>query len=323
MNYDVYFHNDFDGRAAAAVVLAFLQSRGDDIEHYVPLKYDIIPQWLDENFFEKHKLFKGKRNPAIVVDFPFHPGAKFWFDHHMAPFRKKGWDKKFKQNEFWHYDSHYRSATALAYDSLREDFGWKPPRHLRELVKWLNVIDFADYRSPQQTIAMKEPAIQLNVFIENNLDNFAVTVETVKFLAQKALAQFIRLPHVKKRIGELRRMMKTSIAFHKEHDRHIDRVIVVDLEDDPTHDLAYFSPYALFPHMLYTVRLEPHSGTPSLYHINVGVNPWRRMENHKHIGKMLRNYGGGGHKDVGGTEIHGKAATQRAVDAMVKFLNKH
>src|SRR5579859_7809019 len=127
MKYDIYFHNDFDGRAASAVMLAFLRSRGDDIEHYVPVRYDLIPQWRDEKFFEKHRLFKGRHNPAIIVDFPFHPSAAFWFDHHLTPFRKPGWEKKFKSDKSHRYDDTYRSACALVYDSLKKDFAWKPP----------------------------------------------------------------------------------------------------------------------------------------------------------------------------------------------------
>src|SRR5882672_7372494 len=99
MLYDLYFHDDFDGHAASAVVLAFLRSRGDDAGHFVPVKYDIIPEWLDEDFFNKHKLFKGKRNLAVVVDFPYHPKAAFWFDHHLLPFRKKVWGDKFKPDQ--------------------------------------------------------------------------------------------------------------------------------------------------------------------------------------------------------------------------------
>jgi oligoribonuclease NrnB/cAMP/cGMP phosphodiesterase (DHH superfamily) len=123
MKYDIYFHNDFDGRAAAAIVLAFLRSRGDDIGHFTPVKYDVIPQWLDERFFEKHKLFKGRRNPAIIVDFPYHPAAAFWFDHHIRPFRKNGWEGKFTPDKCRRYDDSYRSACHLALDSLSKGFG--------------------------------------------------------------------------------------------------------------------------------------------------------------------------------------------------------
>ncbi len=100
-----------------------------------------------------------------------HDGRRlFRSDHHVRPFRKEGWEGKFKPDSAHRFEDSYRSACHLVYDSLREGFDWKPPAHLRDLVKWLNVIDFADYKSAEQTSAMKEPAIQANVFIENGGD---------------------------------------------------------------------------------------------------------------------------------------------------------
>ena len=321
MKYDIYFHNDFDGRAASAVMLAFLRGRGDDIEHFVPVKYDIIPQWLDENFLMKHKLFKGKHNPAIIVDFPFHPQATFWFDHHLRPFRNPAWGRKYKTDKFRRYDDSYRSACGLTYDWLKKSFGWKPPVHLKELVKWLNVIDFADYKSPRQTIEMKEPAIQLNTLIENSSDNQKETEKLIHLLSTTTISKIVQAKDMKRKINHLRRMMAQSIEFHKKNDRLIGRVIVTDISKDTSNDIAYFAPYSLHPKMLYSVRYNPHPGYQTLYHVNVAVNPWRRAENKKHIGELLQKYGGGGHKDVGGVEIQGKDKAFAAVDDFIKFLN--
>jgi nanoRNase/pAp phosphatase (c-di-AMP/oligoRNAs hydrolase) len=52
------------------------------------------------------------------------------------------------------------------------------------------------------------------------------------------------------------------------------------------------------------------------------VNPWLRSRNKKNIGEFLKQYGGGGHKDVGGVEIRGKSATLAAVADAIKFLNE-
>jgi hypothetical protein len=322
MKYDIYFHNDFDGHASAAVMLAFLESRGDTIEHYVPVKYDLIPQWLSDTFLEKNKLFKGKHNPAIIVDFPFHPQATFWFDHHIKPFRKANWKKKFKTDAFRRYDDTYRSACQLVLDSLVRDFGWKPPVHIKELAKWLDIIDFANYKSARQTIAMKEPAIQANVFIENKSPDLKTTVFTIRSLSEKSLAQFVALLPVKKPITKLRRSMAASIRFYEKNIKIEGRVMVVDLTGDSTGNLAHFAPYYLYPKMLYVVRFHPFPGKPTLFHVNVGSSPWRRNENKKNIGELLKKYGGGGHKDVGGVEIQGKSATLKAVGEIVNFLNK-
>src|ERR1700685_3337099 len=113
MKYDIYFHNDFDGRASAAVVLAFLRSRGDDIEHFTPVNYYLLSQWMDEKFFEKHKLFSGKRNPAIIVDFLYHPKAAMWFEHHATTFKRPEWEKKFKPDTFHRLEPQYPSCCHL------------------------------------------------------------------------------------------------------------------------------------------------------------------------------------------------------------------
>jgi hypothetical protein len=322
MKYDIYFHNDFDGRASAAVMLAFLRSQGDEIEHYVPVKYDLIPQWMNENFLSGNKLFKGKHNPAIIVDFPYHPQAAFWFDHHIRPFRKEAWRKKFRTDKLHRYNDAYRSACHLVYDSLVRDFGWRPPAHLKDLVKWLDIIDGARYKSAKQTIEMKEPAIQVNTFVENASSDFAMTVKTIRFLSERSLKDFTNVPRVKERIKKIRRGMKTSIRFYQKNIKIVDRVMVADLSLDPTDDIAHFAPYYLYPKLNYVVRFHPFPGRRSMFHVNVGSNPWRRSENKKNIGEFLKKYDGGGHKDVGGVDVNGKAKVLRIIEAVVKFLNK-
>ena len=322
MLYDIYFHNDFDGRASAAVMLAFLRGRGDDIEHYVPVKYDIIPKWMDEQFLAKHNLFKGKHNPAIIVDFPYHPGTTFWFDHHLSPFRKEGWEKKFKADRFRRYNDTYRSACHLAYDSLKKDFAWKPPAHLEELVKWLDIIDGANYKSAKQTIEMKEPAIQANNFIELDADNLKATIKTIRFLSERSLDDFVRQPEAKKVIKHLGTGTKIALGFYKKKIKIAGGVMIADLSGTHFGELAHYGPYYLHPHMVYAVRYHGFPNRKNLFHINVSVNPWRRKANKKHIGKLLKGYGGGGHHDVGGVEITGKQNALKAVNEIVDFLNK-
>lgn len=324
MKYDVYFHKDFDGHASAAVMLAFLRSRGDDIEHYVPLKFDIMPQWLDEKFFDKHKLFEssGKRNPAIVVDFPYHPGAKFWFDHHLKPFRKPAWEKKFKPDRFRRYDDGYASACHLVCDSLKEGFGWKPPAYLKELVKWLDIIDGARYASAKQTIAMKEPAIQLNNFIEEHTGGIDTIIWTIRALAEKPIVAITREPGVRKDIAKLRANTKEALAFYKKNLKIVQGIMVIDLSKYPFAELGHYAPYFLHPELLYAIRYYPFRDRPSYFHVNVAANPWRVGENKKNIGELMKRHGGGGHLAVGGVEIEGREKVQSAIRDFIRFLNE-
>ncbi len=332
MKYDIFFHNDFDGRASAAVMLAFLQSRGDDIANYVPIKYDIIPEWVDERYFEKRMVprrsaaVRGRSSaaphPAIIVDFPYHPASAFWFDHHLKPFRRDGWEARFKPDREHRYDDTYRSACHLVYDSLRQGFGWKPPVHMRELVRWLDVVDGADYRSARQTIELKEPALLANAAIEFELNNHAAAEWTVRYLADHSLEQYVSSSRIRPVLARVRRAIASGVAFYRGHIVIDGRVMIADLSPDPAADIAHFAPYYIHPDMLYVVRYHPFYGKPNLFHINVGCNPWRRSENKKHIGELMKRFGGGGHRTVGGAEIEGRTNTLRAVADMVDYLNR-
>ena len=140
MQYDIYYHDDFDGRASAAMMLAFLKSRGDGIAQYVPLTYGFEKAWLAADLSKK-------KHPAIV-QFSCHPKAAWWFGRHPTGFRKEAWRSAFRPDAQRSYDRSYGSACHLVYDALVRDFGWKPPRHLKELARVLDVFDWRNILRP-------------------------------------------------------------------------------------------------------------------------------------------------------------------------------
>ena len=133
MTYDLYFHNDFDGWASAAVMVSFFECRGDRIGHFVPVDFDLQSQWLDDDFFTNHRLFKGRRNAPVVLDFPFHPGTAFWFDHHLSPFKKEAWRKSSVSDKTHAYRPQYFSCCHMTYDMLKRNFKWRPPAYFKQL----------------------------------------------------------------------------------------------------------------------------------------------------------------------------------------------
>ena len=98
--------------------------------------------------------------------------------------------------------------------------------------------------------------------------------------------------------------------------------LIIDVSGFAFAELGHYVPYYLYPKASYAIRFHPFPGKPTLFHVNVGANPWRRAENKKNIGELLRKYGGGGHKNVGGVEIKSRTATLRAIGEIVTFLNK-
>ncbi len=295
-------------------MLAFLRSRGDDIEHFVPVNYYLLPQWIDENFFAKHKLFKGKRNPAIVVDFLYHPQAAFWFEHHPTTFKRASWKKNFRSDKQHRLEPERPSCTHLVYASLKKEFGWKPAQHLTELVKWLDVIDGARYRSARQTIEIKEPALQVNEFVDMKLHGAAEDAWIINMLATQPLSKIARIPRVANFVKRLRKKYAAGLAFIKKKTQVIGKVGFIDR----TGSLLEFPHYGLyyeFPRINYFVRVSNRDG---LCHVNAGISPWKKGNGTIHIGKLLMPFGGGGHETVGGVEF---TTRKKAMDAARKIVD--
>ena len=317
MLYDIYFHNDFDGRASAAIVLRFLRDRGDDVEHFTPVDFDLQEQWLKDDFFLKHKLFRGKRNPAIIVDFLFHSGAAMWFDHHPTSIKRDDWRKQVKKNKYFNLDASYPSCCHWVYVALQKNFGWKAPAHFKNLVRWLDVVDGARYRSARQAIEMKEPALQLEGFIEKSYDDKKLTLLTIQELAEYPLEKLARNPRVKKIVASYRRDVRESLLFYKKNLQLFGNVALIDLTQTKTKRLLY-APFYLYPNLRYAIRFTKKGTT--WFHPSVGENPWRPR--HKiHIGNLVRRYGGGGHEGVGGMEFDSQKKAERAIHEIIAILN--
>ena len=333
MRYDIYFHDDFDGRASAAVVLAFLRSRGDEIEHYTPVNFDIQSQWLKEGFFNNHKLFRDPRkvrrkagprgeprNPAIVVDFLYHPDAALWFDHHETSFKRADWGKKFRPSKFHHWDPNYASCCHQVLDKLTKTFGWRPPKHLRELSKWLDVVDGAKYRSAKQTIELKEPALRLAEFIDERTKHGETLEWLIKLMSEQSLDVIIRHRKIKPTLRNIKRKVKDSLEFYRKNLQIYGKTTLINGIDSKRACLR-FAPYYLLPDSVYHVRLKK---VGKIYGFTAGVNPWRRKENKLHIGKLLfKTFGaGGGHKAVGGTEFKTRKEAMRGAQKIIEIFGR-
>ncbi|MEK7508044.1 MAG: hypothetical protein AAB602_03100 [Patescibacteria group bacterium] len=327
MKYDIYFHNDFDGRAASAVMLDFLRRRGDAIAHFTPVNYELQQQWRRFDFFERHKLFKGKRYPAIVVDFLYHPRAAIWFDHHPTTFGaypgtgRMFLDEKFRignGGELQNWDFSYKSCCRQALEELKRHFGYKPPKHIMELAKWLDVIDNAQYKSPHQPIDMKEPALKLDWYIEATAHSKREAKKMIILLAEKPMAKIAAMPRVAQVLKKVRKKIKISLDYYKKYAHVRGRIMVADLTSGKYMRLR-FAPYYLHPRLHYAMSFLKQG---KLFRLGWGSNPWHRPKDGIRIGEFLRRYGGGGHAVAGGAEFKSRRAVLDAVEEIVTYVNR-
>ena len=91
----------------------------------------------------------------------------WWFDHHhsafltpedAAHFEADTSGKKF-------YNPTYKSNTKFLATIAKEKFGFDPSP-MEELIEWADVIDGAQYESPEAAVTMNVPATQVALVIE-------------------------------------------------------------------------------------------------------------------------------------------------------------
>ena len=69
-----------------------------------------------------------------------------------------------------------------------------------------------------------------------------------------------------------------------------------------------FAPFYHHPEVSYAVGVIP---TRAGFHITCGENPWKQPTNGVHVGEMMEEYGGGGHRAVGGANPPSLAEAKR------------
>ncbi len=314
MKYDLYFHNDFDGRASSAMFLDFLRSRGDSVgnyfavDHYIQLKWD--------------KLIRDSKNPAVIFDFYYHPKAAFFFDHHATTFIRLDWEKSFRRSKYFNLNFKYESCCHLVFDVLTKNFGYRPPKYVRDLVKWANVVDAAKYKSSKDTIDLKEPALQLDAYIDHEShhgDPLRWVIEALSRTDLKRVAEEERVVRVVKLV---KLKIKQSLEFHFKNLQVYNKVCFIDLSEAKV-ERVRFAPHYLVPDLVYIVTLL-RSG--EFYRVAVGGNPWRSKQCKIDLRKLVRErYGfkAGGHRRASGiTGIKTKKKSVKIVEELIEVLNK-
>ena len=63
--------------------------------------------------------------------------------------------------------------------------------------------------------------------------------------------------------------------------------------------------------------------TRSGFHVTAGRNPWIERESGPHIGELLEEYGGGGHRAVGGANAPSLEDARRVAREVATRLRQH
>lgn len=289
---------DFDG-----IVCAVLLFEAENIDQ------DIF--WTEPNEVQKKKISVSPDD--IMANLPYMPGCGMWFDHHVSNQPDLDFKGAFEIAP---------SAAGVIYTYYR-DRGRLDSR-FDELVKNTDVIDSASLNMDQVRCPEKYPYILLSMTIKNHeYSDTAYWNRLVNLLRSNDIDSVIGDPEVQKRCAAV-------IEENHVYEKHLmtytkieNRISITDfrsLEDVP--DGNRFLSYSLFPETIASVKIRYSRPDKKHVQISIGHSIFNR-QCRVNVGKLLAEYGGGGHAGAGGCTLDADSAQENILEMLeVLFQNR-
>ncbi|HWG87837.1 MAG TPA: hypothetical protein VN679_08670, partial [Candidatus Acidoferrales bacterium] len=267
MKVRVFFHGKcFDGTSAAALFSHFYRER---IRKDVDFQFTGLVHRAGALFDEKE--FDGDENAIVDFKYSASPKITWWFDHHQSAFLTPQDAEHYRTHDHSQkfYDPEFKSCTKFLAHVAQEKFAFDPAP-VAELIHWADIIDGAQFESPQQAVEMAEPAMKLTMAIESTNDPEFLP-RLIPFLVAERLAQVIQEPFVASLIPPLMERHRKSIDIIRHRSECRQGTIYFDISDYDLEGYNKFIPYYLHPDSVYSIGLSRSSFRVK---VAVGSNPW-------------------------------------------------
>jgi hypothetical protein len=295
----VFYHDKcFDGACSASLFTRFHRECIDSSASY---EYHGLVHRAGALFDESE--FTGDENAIVDFKYSASPRITWWFDHHLSAFLTPQDHQDFVEyqrnavppgRKF--FDPDYTSCTSFLAHIASTKFGFDTAP-VAELIHWANIVDGAQYESPESAVEMAAPAMKLTLIIESTQDPVFIP-RLIPLLTAMPLAGVLSQPFVAELLPPLLERHKAAVKLIRERSEERDGTIFFDITDRPLEGFNKFIPYYLHPQATYSIGLSKSSFRTK---VSVGSNPWTKADPEKmvNLAKVCERYGGGGHARVG------------------------
>ena len=299
MRVRIFYHDKcFDGACSASL---FTRFHRECIDPDVTYEYHGLVHRAGALFDESE--FTGDENAIVDFKYSASPKITWWFDHHQSAFLTPEDQQHFldcKQDPICgarkFFDPTYTSCTSfLAHiASTRYGFNTAP---VADLIHWADIVDGAQYESPESAVEMAAPAMKLTLIIESNQDPEFIP-RLIPLLTSMSLAEVLKQPFVAPLLPPLMERHREALELIRSRAEERDGTIFFDITDHPLEGFNKFIPYYLYPNAVYSIGLSKSSFRTK---VAVGSNPWTKVDpaTMVNLAQVCERYGGGGHARVG------------------------
>lgn len=295
--HQLYYHRDFDGVVAAAMVQATTETLLD----LRPAQYAPNLNWTAQH------LAPG----TAIVDFLFHPEAALWVDHHETTFATEAARTAFRA------DSHHVFVpSAASCPEVIAELSWfEGGEHWREYIRWASVIDGAAYESAAQANDFGNPYVLLAHVIAELADVQSLAT-LIRAIGRCSAVEVLETQELR---ASRTRLLHNDAFVRGRLDSLLRVEGAVALLDQATLDIPYrrYLAYELYPHVRYGIGLY-RSGEAII--VSVGQNPWNEP-GPVNLGQLCREFGGGGRQATAGVPVASVDAAKELASTLMERLN--
>ena len=299
MRVRVFYHDKcFDGACSASL---FTRFHRECVAPGASYEYHGLVHRAGALFDESE--FTGDENAIVDFKYSSSPLITWWFDHHLSAFLTPQDQQGFlacKQDPVCgrrkFFDPDYTSCTSFLAHIAATEFGFDT-KPLAELIHWADIVDGAQYESPESAVEMAAPAMKLTLIIESTQDPEFIP-RLIPLLTELPLAEVLTQPFVAPLLPPLLERHKEAVELIRSRAEERDGTIFFDISDHLLEGFNKFIPYYLYPNAVYSIGLSKSSFRTK---VAVGSNPWTKADPAKmvNLAQVCERYGGGGHARVG------------------------
>ncbi len=319
MRVRVFYHDKcFDGACSASL---FTRFHRECIAAGASYEYHGLVHRAGALFDESE--FTGDENAIVDFKYSASPHITWWFDHHLSAFLTPQDHQHFlacrrdpacAARKF--FDPAYTSCTSFLAHIAATRFGFDVAP-VADLIHWADIVDGAQYESPEAAVEMAAPAMKLTLIIESTqIPDFIPRL--IPLLTEMSLGEVLCQPFVSELLPPLLERHRHAIELIRSRAEERDGTIFFDITDHPLEGYNKFIPYYLHPQATYSIGLSKSSFRTK---VAVGSNPWTKADPAKmvNLAQICERYGGGGHARVGAVsfppdkEVEARAAAAEIV----------
>jgi hypothetical protein len=314
----LYHGNCFDGAASAGLFTRFFReqlAKGEAEVAFTPMQHKGDAQPIAGD------LLDGDINTCVDFRYSQDPRLTWWFDHHASAFQLPGDEAHFRADTTGKkfYDPQAKSCTKFLANTLAQRFDFDIER-FADLLHWGEIIDGALFPSAAMAVELREPALRLMTWVENNRER-PLAERFIEDLVSRPLAEIADDDYVAKPLAPLLKRHEKNIEAIRRLSQLDRGVVTTNLIPEGIATINKFIVYYLHADARYSVTLLCLA---ERYKISVGSNPWPKIPRTHDISKLCERYGGGGHPAVGAISLPKTdlAAALRVAAEITDFLQE-